>query len=294
MRLMMYSFRSFCGSGCKMRTGAALFAAVCIQFAALCIPFAAAQGAPKSELIDSYWLQSNPASRTIVDHEPWAAFLSKYVAPGADGINRVRYGAAKNTPDHQALKAYLATLQAVDPAALTRDAQMAYWINLYNAITVDLVLDAYPVRSIKSVRGGLFNTGPWDVRVATVVGRRLMLNDIEHGILRPIWRDPRIHYAVNCASIGCPNLAARPYEAHNLEAMLDAAARDYVNHPRGVRMTMAGLRASSIYRWYSVDFGGSDQGLRAHLSQYAEPALQGRLGGRFVGYDYDWSLNDAR
>jgi len=206
--------------------------------------------------------------------------------PGTDGVNRVNYRAAKN--DHGSLKAYLSTLEATDPTTLTRDAAMAYWINLYNAKTVDIILDNYPVESIRDIGGGFFSRGPWDDEVLTVNGSALSLNDVEHGILRPIWRDARIHYAVNCASIGCPNLRMTAFTAASLNSDLDAAAREYASHPRGAELTSNGLVVSSIYEWYKSDFGGADAGIIAHLAQYGGPSGQ-----RIYDDRYDWSLNDV-
>lgn len=248
----------------------------------------AARAAPKARLIDPSWARFGTEDGP--DPGPWAAWLDRYHAgPGADGIARLRYGAASRP------EAWLAQMQAVDPARLTRAAAMAYWINLYNALTVDLVLQAWPVRSIKSVRGGLFGTGPWGARIARVAGAELSLDDIEHGILRPVFGDPRVHYAVNCAALGCPDLAPRPYTAASLEPMLEAGARAYVNHPRGARVAAGALHVSSIYRWFIADFGGTDAGVIAHLRGHADPALAAALAGitAIADDDYDWAINAA-
>ena len=249
----------------------------------------------------AYWINLYNAKTVdiILDNYPVASIrdiggglFSR--GPWDDEVVTVDYAAAKG--DHAALEGYVAQLEATDPTQLSRDAAMAYWINLYNAKTVDIILDNYPVASIRDIGGGLFSRGPWDDEVVTVAGQRLSLNDIEHGILRPVWGDPRIHYAVNCASIGCPDLAAQPYTAANLQGMLDQAARAYVNHPRGARVDGGRLTVSSIYEWYQSDFGASDQGVIAHLRQYAEPGLAGQLASVSSVYDdaYDWSLNDVR
>ena len=172
---------------------------------------------------------------------------------------------------------------------------MAWWINLYNAKTIDLILSEYPVDTIREVMGGLFNTGPWDEKVLRVNGAELSLNGVEHGILRPIWGDNRIHYAVNCASIGCPNLKRTPWAAASLEADLDAAARAYVNHPRGASVKNGRLTVSKIYDWYQEDFGGSEEGVIAHLKEHAAAPLAGLIQ-TIGGIDdsiYDWSLNHA-
>jgi len=243
---------------------------------------APAHAAPSASLIDNHWTQFGGTAS--VDHSAWNNFLTAYVSPGGDGVNRVNYNAAKSA--QSALKAYIASLTAMDPTTLTKDAAMAYWINLYNAQTVDVVLDNYPVASIRDIGGGLFSSGPWDDDAVTISGRTLSLNDIEHGILRPIWRDPRIHYAVNCASIGCPNLRTSAFEASSLNSNLDQAARDYITHPRGAEATANGLVVSSIFEWYKSDFGGNDAGVIAHLALYGGPA-----GSSIYDDRYDWSLN---
>lgn len=148
-------------------------------------------------------------SPATVDHSAWDRLLKQYVKTGADGINRVDYAAFKAGGQSQ-LKQYIRGLEASDPARLDRPEQFALLANLYNAKTVDIVLDRYPVASIKdiSLGGSLFASltgGPWKAKVLHLNGVELSLDDIEHGILRPVFKDPRVHYAVNCASIGCPN-----------------------------------------------------------------------------------------
>jgi len=233
-----------------------------------------------------------------VDHSSWDRLLKSYVKPGGDGLNRVDYRAFKRS-GHRALKDYVTKLQAVDPARLDRREQFAYFANLYNAKTIDIVLDKYPVNSIKdiSLGGGLFATftgGPWKAKVMRVNGMELSLDDIEHEILRPVFKDPRVHYAVNCASIGCPNLATDAFTGANLDGLLDAGARAYINHPRGVTVSGGSVRVSSIYNWFKADFGGSDSGVLKHLRKYASPQLAKALAKKSAidSHDYDWRLND--
>lgn len=261
--------------------------------AAFSLAGSAAFAAPKSKLIDDRWRATGAGGDP--DYGVWAEFLRSYLRPGADGVTRVAYEQAKSDGADRALRSWLGQTQQTDPGALTPAAQRAWWYNLYNAATVDLVLSDYPVGSIKEVKGGLFNTGPWDEDVLTVNGVALSLNDIEHGVLRPIYRDNRVHYAVNCASIGCPNLKATPWIAATLEADLDAAARDYVNHPRGADANGAVLYVSKIYDWYEDDFGGSTSGVIGHLRKYANPDLSDDLMGisDIEGSRYDWDLNGA-
>lgn len=244
---------------------------------------------------ESSWLVHDAGSAIRIDHEPLARFLERYRMVATDGIARVRYGAVTDQ-DRADLRAYLDGLAGVPVSQLSRDEQRACWINLYNGLTLDLVLAHYPVASIRDIGGGLFTVGPWRETLVVVEGRELSLDDIEHGILRPIWRDRRLHYALNCASLGCPDLAATPWSAEAGDAMLEAAARGYVNHPRGARFVAGeGLTISSIYRWYREDFGGDEAGVLDHLCRYAEQPLSEALEQTDAIADdsYDWRLNDG-
>jgi hypothetical protein len=255
-----------------------------------------ALAAPKAELWQR-WVAHRPESSTTVDHTAWDVLLKAHLVSAENGLDRFRYG-SMNASDRAVLADYLAALQAIRISEFNRAEQRAYWINLYNAATVKVVLDHYPVRSIREIRlgGGFLDDGPWSRKWLKVEGEALSLDDIEHRILRPIWKDPRIHYAVNCASVGCPNLSRTAYRAGNFDNLAEAGARAYVNSPRGVRVENGRLHVSSIYEWFKADFGGSDGGVIAHLKQYAEPALGARLEtiARIDGDAYDWSLNDAR
>jgi Protein of unknown function, DUF547 len=239
---------------------------------------------------DQSWEKAGTASETI-DHGIWDQLLSKYVKVSNDGVNRVDYAALKQG-DAAGLKRYLAALQAVEIEKYPKDEQFAFWVNLYNAATVDVILKNYPLESIKDI--GLLGQGPWKDKVLKVSGKELSLDDIEHGILRPVWKDVRIHYAVNCASIGCPNLAPQAYTAEKLEPMLEEAARSYINHPRGFARVDGALVASSIFDWY-VDDWGDQAAVLAHARKYASDKTKAILGAatEIDSHDYDWSLNDV-
>jgi len=248
--------------------------------------------------VAALFLMSAPAS---ADEAAYDALLARYVSASTDGVNRVDYARwAASQSDRRALDAYVAELEAQPPSAFARDRAFAYWVNLYNAVTLQVILERYPVRSIRDIRSegtgldprGLI--GPWRTRRVTVEGRRLSLDDIENAILRPTYNDPRVHYAINCASIGCPNLMSRAWRAETLSADLDAAARAYINHPRGVTVAANGdVRVSSIYRWFREDFGTSDANVIAHLRRYASPERAAGLqsADRIAGHSYDWALN---
>ena len=242
------------------------------------------------------WSAHDAKSVASIDHAAWNRFLESTVSKGKDGVGRVAYGRVTDA-QRQTLEDYIAALAATPISRYTRAEQLAYWINLYNALTVRVVLDHYPVDSILDIdiSPGLFADGPWDKTLVEIEGADVSLNDIEHRVLRPIWRDPRVHYALNCASLGCPNLQGTAFTAANAETLLTAAARAYVNHPRGARLNKGRLVVSSIYIWFQEDFGGDDAGVIGHLRRYADPELGARLArvGRIGDHAYDWALNDA-
>lgn len=263
-------------------------------FVLLAICVTTATAAPKPDLWP-HWTAHDTDNLENIDHSAWQRFLGAYVAPRSDGLNVVDYGRVSRT-DRAGLDAYVEALAATPITQFNRREQLAYWINLYNALTVKVVLDHYFVDSIRDIKlSGFFKVGPWDKELLTIEGKPITLNDIEHRILRPIWKDPRIHYAVNCASVGCPNLQTQVFTAANAEQLLDKGAKEYINSSRGVEIRGKKVRVSSIYDWFREDFGASDQDVLNHLQQYAEPPLKTALAGasRVSGDYYDWSLNDA-
>jgi len=223
--------------------------------------------------------------------------------------------------DYRALAAGRPALDAVaagfDAAAAdverwSRNEQIAFWINAYNVFTLRAIVDHYPIRgrwfslaprnSIRQI------DGVWTTLTWRAAGRTVTLDDIEHRILRPVFRDPRVHFALNCASVSCPPLAAEPYRAATLDADLDAAARRHLAGPLGLVVDSRTLRVSSIFKWYGEDFVerfadagpavGSpvDRAILGVVRTYgpaaaAALAASGRARVRFL--DYDWSLNDV-
>lgn len=237
-----------------------------------------------------------PVSAAAQDdlHARWGEILDAYLSPGPDAVNRFDYAALRNSAaDREALEGYIASLEAVDPDMLGGDDRYAFWANLYNAVTVRLIVQEDPETSIRQIKPHPFAIGPWGMDLVTVNGEDLSLDDIEHGILREEYEAALVHYAVNCASIGCPNLQPEPWRGATLKADLEAAAREYINHPRGVTVTGDGLAVSRIYRWYREDFGGSETGVIEHLLTYANDSLGEdiRANQTIAGHAYDWSLN---
>ena len=251
--------------------------------------------APKAKLWSNWTKHQTNSTRTI-DYRIWSEFLENYVKQSPDGVNRIDYASVSET-HHVALQSYISEMENIPISEYRRDMQFVYWVNLYNALTVKIVLEHYPVDSIRDIKlsKGLFSKGPWNKKLLSIEGEKISLNDIEHRILRPIWKDPRIHYAVNCASVGCPNLQQQAFSPDNLQELLDQAAHDYINHPRGVSVEGNRLIVSSIYVWFEPDFGGNGAGVISHLKQYASIPLAKALEKvkKISGDRYDWSLNDV-
>lgn len=252
-----------------------------------------AQAAPEA-VLDSYWNVFDNKNKKSINHAPWQVLLDKYLVQD-ESLKQNLFSYKKVLPqDRDLLKNYLGFLQASDPRVYSLSEQKAYWLNLYNALTVNLILENYPVASITDIKQKFYHFGPWDDKIATIQGQQLSLNDIEHRILRPIWKDSRIHYGVNCASIGCPNLPLEVFNGKNVNAILEQAAEEYVNHDRGVLFDEGQLTLSKLYTWYQVDFGKGEAGVIRHLMKYAKPKLKDQLKKYqgIINYEYDWRLNE--
>lgn len=246
----------------------------------------------KSELW-GFWLPHNSQSVLTIDNKWYQDFLSKYVYTNQEGINLVRY--SQVTPsDKKALESYLGYLSKIKIAQYNKDEQLAYWINLYNALTIYTVLNHMPTTSITKIKlSGFFSIGPWDAKLIKIENKELSLNDIEHRIIRPIWHDSRTHYALNCASMSCPNIQKTPFNGQKINQMLNEAAVTYVNSPRAVTIKDHKLILSSIYNWYDTDFAPNKKGVIAEISKFAYPRLKQQLVkfNEADKYEYDWSLN---
>ncbi len=220
--------------------------------------------------------------------DAYGSLLETYVRGG-----RVDYRGFKQA--EAGLDGYLEHLAQTDPLTLSRAGQMALYINAYNACTVKLILDHFedgrPVRSIKEI-GGFFGK-PWGIRFCRVGGGILTLDEIEHDILRPAFKDPRVHFAINCASRSCPPLISEPYREATLERQLDVSTTAFINDPGSNYLEDSKLHVSRIFKWFAEDF---PEGVIPFVLRYARGDLRERLnaaGDRIsVRYlDYDWSLN---
>ncbi|MHC1711544.1 MAG: DUF547 domain-containing protein [Solidesulfovibrio sp.] len=216
----------------------------------------------------------------------YASLLTEYVHEGVVDYTglKLREGA---------LEAVCDLLAGVDADRLPPLDRFAYFINVYNAWTLKLILEHFPgIGSIKDA-GSVFRS-PWKRKFVRLRGRTVSLDDIEQDILRPRFHDPRVHFAINCASKSCPPLASTPYRGETLDAALDAATRAFINNPREVFMKNGVLHVSRIFDWYADDFGG-ESGVWDFLRRYAGPELARQMdaaASRRLAYnDYDWSLN---
>ncbi len=224
-------------------------------------------------------------SNATVDNGLYAELLEKYAQNGT-----VDYQGFKN--EEAKLDQYLKVLEEIDTKKLSRDEQFAFYVNAYNAWTIKLILTGYPgIKSIKDL-GSIFKS-PWKKQIARINGDIITLDHIEHDILRPGFKDPRVHFAANCASKGCPPLRSEPYRADILEQQLDEMTQAFIDDSRRNRLEGQTLYVSSIFKWFSEDF--HDDVVRFFL-KYAQGDLKKQLeksqSNIQVKYlDYDWSLN---
>jgi Protein of unknown function, DUF547 len=236
-----------------------------------------------------------PAGSDKADHAVFDAILNQYVSIDTAGYASVNYSALIGQRAN--VEGYVASLLAIDPRQLSRNEAHAYWINLYNAKTLAIMLENWPVKTIRDINlggGGFFGKGPWSKKLMTIAGVELSLDDVEHRIIRPIFNNPLSHYALNCASYSCPNLMPNAYTAGNLKAQMRASATLYINHPRGLSIKDGEITASKIYSWYAADFGGKGK-LKAHWAEFATPELAAQIEAASIGgYEYDWNANVAR
>jgi uncharacterized membrane protein YdjX (TVP38/TMEM64 family) len=232
------------------------------------------------------------------ENDAYARLLKAHVRPGT--VSGIRLALV----DYRAVKADPAYAQALNalaesrPDALTSDAErIAFWVNAYNLAAIKAVVDQYPTRSIKD--GGSLLSSIWKKKVATVGGTTYSLDDIEHGILRKAFREPRVHFAIVCASLSCADLPAEPFDAARLDAQLDQQTAAFLsNATKGLQPGADGrtARVSSIFKWFAEDFSASG-GVAAFIRARSSPSVAARLGALTdagLSYlDYDWSLNDT-
>ncbi|MEQ8302131.1 MAG: DUF547 domain-containing protein [Cyclobacteriaceae bacterium] len=222
-----------------------------------------------------------------VSHESWDGLLKKHV----DSQGNVDYLGFQEKEGE--LKGYLQLLSQNPPeASLSREHKLAYWINAYNALTVKVIADNYPLKSIKDLNSTISIPGVstiWDKKIFRAGERELSLNDIEHGILRKEFDEPRIHFAINCASYSCPELRREAYTGRLIEKQLQEQASLFINDPKRNILSKDMLRVSMIFQWFVKDFT-KEGTLVDFIKQYATIEIDDRARVKFI--TYDWSLNE--
>ena len=227
------------------------------------------------------------SSSQPIDHAIWDSLLRKHV----DDLGLIDYRGFKE--DSLELRGYLDLLENNHPndQNWSEAEQMAYWINAYNAFTVELIVDHYPVTSIKDIKNGVpFVNTVWDIKFIAIEGEIFDLNNIEHGILRKDFDDPRIHFALVCASLSCPKLLNRAFTPGKLDQQLDQAASAFLEDPFRNGIERDPIHLSKILDWYWMDFKDSYAGRYELINQYTTKEVAPDAKIEFL--DYDWSLNE--
>lgn len=239
----------------------------------------------------SIWSFPNTLEKDIsIDHSMWDNLLATHVT--SNGM--VDYKAFLK--DHDKLKAYLDILSSNPPDKENwgRDQRLAYWINAYNAFTVHLILKNYPVESINDIGPWLsipFINSVFDEKFIQIGNEKFSLNNIEHGIIRERFDEPRIHFALVCAARSCPELRNEAYVADRLEHQLQDQAEKFIHDPSKNRISTDQLDLSKIFKWYSGDF--TDEGSLIHyISEFTDKRISSDAEIDYM--DYDWSLNEAK
>ncbi len=223
------------------------------------------------------------------DHDSFDGLLARYVA---DGVRYEEWAASE--ADRTALGTYVEQLQSLDPDKLDREDQLAYWINLYNAVTLRLILDHYPVKSIRDLAGEF--ESPWKRPLVEVNGKSISLDAIEHQIIRPRFDEPRIHFALNCAAKSCPPLAAFAFEGEQLEAQLETVTSATMHDPTFVQIdceTNRTIWLTPLFQWYETDW--KESGVRGFLAKYLPDQEKAITDPdcAFSYREYDWTLNES-
>ncbi|MFZ1561916.1 MAG: DUF547 domain-containing protein [Saprospiraceae bacterium] len=213
------------------------------------------------------------------DYKSWDTFLKKYVSASGD----VDYKSIK--ANKKELEAITKTFSATTVlTSWSKNDQLAFWINAYNVFTIDLVVNHYPIKSIQNLDGGK----TWDVKRIEIGGKKYSLNNIENDIIRPQFKDARIHFAVNCAAKSCPPILNGAFFSKSLDEQLDAVTKKFVNNTKYQNITSGKMTLSKIFDWYKVDFGD----IAAFINKYSTIKVNNNT--TILYKDYDWSLNDKK
>lgn len=278
----------------KLKAGLFLSLLLCLTLAFSVSAFAKKIAAPSLEK----WSISNEENKEFIVHDPWDFFIKRFVIvnPDGSGLNYIDYDHI-GEKERAEITAYIQSLEAIKISTYSKKEQLAYWINLYNALVVRVIAEHYPdIKTIQDIRlSDMYpDDGPWYEKITTVEGEKLSLTDISHYILRSIWKNPEVHYALYGGSIGAPSLQYDAYTSENITFLLYRGASHFINHPRAVWFDKDGkLTLSSLYKRYPEDFGGNEAGIIAHLKKYADEGLKQKLDtvNSVDNYSFDWNLN---
>lgn len=231
---------------------------------------------------------ASSTASAAVDHSAFDKLLKKHVSE--KGL--VDYKGFK--ADEKAFTQYLDLLSKNKPGSSAPKAeQMAYWINAYNAYTIRLILDHYPVQSIKDIGSKIkipFVTTPWAAKFFSIAGEKMSLDNIEHGILRKKYDDPRIHFALVCASVSCPRLRNEAYTAAKLDSQLDDQGRDFLNNPAKNKVGKSSAQLSKYFDWYKGDWTKNGQTVAQWVNKYSTTKMDANASISYL--DYNWHLNE--
>lgn len=223
---------------------------------------------------------------SVPSHNTWTELLSQHV----DEAGHVNYKGIKEKESD--LDAYLKLLSSNHPTEdWSKNDQLAFWINAYNAFTVKLIVTNYPVKTIKELGGSIYKVNtPWDIKFINIGDETYDLNNIEHNIIRKQFEEPRIHFAVNCASVSCPALRNEAFEGKKLNEQLDDQAKRFINDKLKNQLTGKTARLSKIFSWFRGDFSKEQMTVVKFINKYSETKITEKT--KISYLDYDWNLNE--
>ena len=229
------------------------------------------------------------SKNSTIDYRHYEGFMTQYAKSFNNGIIGFDYA---NIPiaGRNMIKKQIADLQSIIITQYTKEAQLAYWINLYNMITLDMALSNYPIKSIRDVKD------VWKRKSVTVQGQELSLDDIEHKIIRPLHNDFRIHAALNVASLSSGNLPKKAY-GKNINQELDTAMREWVARDSTFNIQGKNITISEVFKWYKEDFGNGQEAILDRVSKYLPEDKQNVFNNtenKKIRYAYDWALNNTK
>ena len=241
------------------------------------------------------WWEYNEESVEVIDHTIWNRVLKTYVETDERGRNFFNY-AAVSPDDRAALKHYLEILSTVQVQTLNKNEQLAFWINLYNALITDIILEAYPVNTILDIGGNLFSRGPWKDKHFLLAGAHLSLNDIRHNVLPEVIDDVRVIYALSCGAVGCPNIGSKAVWGKHVDGYLESATFAFINGPNAIlEFDDSNIQISKLYHWNKMAFEKANINIIEHLKSYAMGTLVDKLENSwYIGsYAFNWHVNEV-